>query len=367
MANVETGRKPPVPDVIPVRPGEEFDRAAVAAFLDGKLPDVTGMPDVWQFAGGHANLTYLLYYPQPDGTGKEYTLRRPPLGPVAATSHDMGREFRVLSVLYRGYPLAPRAYVYCDDPAVIGAPFFVMERRRGTVVRGTIPPEFGGGSDTVKNRKLSEVLIDALADLHRVDAKSVGLESIGKPDGFMQRQVTGWTQRWERAKIREVELATAVSRWLAEHLPTSPPPALLHNDWRLDNMMVAADDPGRAVAVFDWDMCTLGDPLADLGTLFTSWVEVGESVGPWTPMPSNSPGFMTRREAVARYAACAGTDTSTIGYYRTFGLFKMAVVIQQIYFRYHQGQTQDDRFRAFEPVVDMLLGHAARNIEQPDV
>jgi aminoglycoside phosphotransferase (APT) family kinase protein len=142
---------------------------------------------------------------------------------------------------------------------------------------------------------------------------------------------------------------------------------LLHNDWRLDNMMVAADDPGRVVAVFDWDMCTLGDPLADLGTLLTSWVEAGEPAGPWTPMPSNSPGFLTRREAVARYAARTGVDTSGIGYYRTFGLFKMAVVIQQIFFRYHQGQTQDERFRAFEPVVDMLLEHAARTIERPDV
>ena len=160
----------------------------------------------------------------------------------------MGREFRVLSVLYRGYPLAPRAYVYCEDLSVIGAPFFVMERRRGIVVRNTIPAEFGGGRDPVQNRKLSEVLIDALADLHRVDPKSVGLESIGKPEGFMQRQVAGWTQRWERAKVRDLALATQVSRWLAEHLPASPPPTLLHNDWRLDNMMVSPDDPGRAVA-----------------------------------------------------------------------------------------------------------------------
>jgi aminoglycoside phosphotransferase (APT) family kinase protein len=368
MATTETGRTPPVPDVIPVREGEGFDRAAVGAFLADKLPGASAFPEVWQFAGGHANLTYLLYYPQPGGAAaKEYILRRPPLGPVAATSHDMGREFRVLSVLYRGYPLAPRAYVYCDDVSIIGAPFFVMERRRGTVVRGTIPSEFGGGTDPVQNRKLSEVLIDALADLHRVDARSIGLESIGKPDGFMQRQVGGWTQRWERAKTRDVELATTVSRWLETQLPASPPATLLHNDWRLDNMMVADDDPGRAVAVFDWDMCTLGDPLADLGTLLTSWVEAGELVGPWTPMPSNSPGFLTRREAVARYAARAGVDTSNIGYYRTFGLFKMAVVIQQIFFRYHQGQTKDDRFRAFEPVVDMLLGHAAQNIDRPDV
>jgi aminoglycoside phosphotransferase (APT) family kinase protein len=349
----------PDPDAIPVREGEDVDRAALASYLAGKLPGATGGLDVWQFGGGHANLTYLLRYPA-GGTGAptEYVLRRPPLGEVAATAHDMGREYRVLSVLYRAFPPAPRAYLYCDDPGVIGAPFFVMERRRGVVVRGTVPPQFGGGQDRAMNRRLSEVLIDTLADFHRVDPAAVGLEGIGKPQGFLQRQVAGWTQRWERAKTRENEVATALARWLADRLPVSPPATLLHNDWRLDNMMVAADDPGRVVAVFDWDMCTLGDPLADLGTLLASWFEADENVGPWVPMPTQAPGFMSRREAIGRYAGATGIDVRAIGYYHVFGIFKMAVVLQQIYYRFHRGQTRDERFSAFEPIVEGLLARA---------
>jgi aminoglycoside phosphotransferase (APT) family kinase protein len=362
-----SARTSPFPDVIPIRPGEDFDHAKLAEFLAGKLPGVSGPPQIWQFPGGHANLTYLLYYPGAKGGAAEFTLRRPPIGPVAATSHDMGREYRVLSVLYRTFPLAPRAYVYCEDPAIIGAPFFVMERRHGIVVRNAIPPEFGGGQDSAQNRKLSEVLIDTLADFHRVDPVAAGLASIGKPEGFMQRQVAGWTQRWERAKTRELPVATEVAGWLAESLPRSPSATLLHNDWRLDNMMIASDDPGRAVAVFDWDMCTLGDPLADLGTLLTSWFQAGENVGSWSPMPSHTPGFLTRREAIDRYAARSGIDTSRIAYYRVFGLFKMAVVIQQIFFRYSQGQTRDERFAAFEAGVDGLLAMARTTIDRPDV
>jgi len=360
---------PPAADVIPVREGEDIDRAALAAYLEGKLPGARGELAIWQFGGGHANLTYLIYYPQADDGPREFVLRRPPLGPVAATAHDMGREYRVLSVLYRAFPLAPRAYVYCDDPSVIGAPFFVMERHHGIVVRETIPPEFGEGHDPAANRRLSEVVIDTLARLHRVDPAAVGLESLGKPEGFMQRQVSGSTQRWERSKTREVPLADQLSQWLRDNLPPSPPPVLLHNDWRLDNMMVSPADPGRVVAVFDWDMCTMGDPLADLGTLLTSWIEAKEESGLWMPMPipSQTPGFMTRREAIARYADLTGITVGRISYYRVFGIFKIAVTLQQIYQRYHRGQTRDERFSQFESLVERMFERAASLAEHPDV
>jgi aminoglycoside phosphotransferase (APT) family kinase protein len=356
--------KPPAVDVNAVRDGEEIDPAALAAYLDGKLPGVRGTPAIWQFAGGHANLTYLLYYPEAEEGAKEFVLRRPPLGPVAATSHDMGREYRVLSVLYKAFPLAPRAYVYCDDASVIGAPFFVMERRRGVVVRGDIPPEFGEGRDPVANRKLSEVVIDTLAELHRVDPATVGLQTLGKPEGFLQRQVTGARERWERAKTREIPRAADVTRWLEDNLPTSPPPVLLHNDWRLDNMAVSPTDPGRAVAVFDWDMCTRGDPLADLGTLLTSWIEPGEESMLWLPIPSRTPGSLTRREAVARYAELTGIPVDNIGYYRVFGIFKIAVTIQQIFQRYDRGQTKDERFSQFGTLVEGMIERAAGLAEQ---
>ena len=340
------------PETIAIREGEDFDHPRLAEYLKGKLPESERPLEVVQFAGGHANLTYLLRY-----GNTEYVLRRPPIGPVAPGAHDMGREFRVLSVLYQGYPCAPRAFVYCEDPAVVGAPFFVMERRRGVVVRRTIPPHFGGGKDPIVNRHISEVLIDTLADLHDVDARAVGLDTLGNPEGFLRRQIEGWMRRYQRAKTKEVPVADEMCRWLEHHLPPSPPATLLHNDWRLDNMMLDANDPGRCEAVFDWDMCTMGDPLADLGTLLVAWIEAGEPLpdSGQVTMPSMVPGFLTRREAVERYGRRRGVDVGNLPYYYVFGLFKMAVVLQQIYHRYHLGQTKDERFRLFEQGAEGLF------------
>jgi aminoglycoside phosphotransferase (APT) family kinase protein len=352
------------PETIPIREGEDFDHARLAAYVKGKLPASNQPLEVVQFAGGHANLTYLLRYGD-----TEYVLRRPPLGPVAPTSHDMGREYRVLSVLYKGYRYAPRAFLYCEDPSVIGAPFFVMERRRGVVVRRVIPPQWGGGSDAVINRKISEVLVDTLADLHDVDPHAVGLADLGKPDGFMRRQIDGWLARYERAKTKELVIATEMAEWLRAHLPASPTPTLLHNDWRLDNMMLDANDPGRCEAVFDWDMCTTGDPFADLGTLLSAWTEASEGspgsgqVG----MPSHTPGFLTRREAVERYGKRRRIDVGNVPYYYVFGIFKIAVVLQQIYYRYHVGQTKDQRFAPFEQGAEMLFWKAKEASERLSV
>ena len=340
------------PETIAIREDEDFNHNALAAYLRGQLPASDRPLAIRQFGGGHANLTYLLCFGE-----QEYVLRRPPLGPVAATAHDMGREYRVLSVLHRVYPLAPRAFVYCEDAAVIGAPFFVMERRRGTVVRRAIPPEFGGGKDPAVNRSISEVLVDALADLHDVDFRAIGLDGLGKPEGFLRRQIDGWFGRYERSKTRELPLVDELVGWLRAREPASPAPALLHNDWRLDNMMLDATNPGRVEAVFDWDMCTLGDPLCDLGTLLASWMEEGEGMTGATAgtMPSNIPGFLSRRAAVERYGARRGIDVSTVPYYYVFGLFKIGVVLQQIYHRFHVGQTKDARFAMFDQVAEMLF------------
>jgi aminoglycoside phosphotransferase (APT) family kinase protein len=344
-------------DVIPVREDERFEPGRLATYLRGRLEGSDRPLEVRQFGGGHANLTYLLRFGGEGGV--EYVLRRPPLGPVAKGAHDMKREYRALSVLWKAFPLAPRAFLYCEDPEIIGADFFVMERRHGVVVRREIPAIFGGGEDPEANRKLSQVVIDTLARFHAVDPAAVGLEGLGRPDGFLERQVRGWTERYERARTEPVPIAEETSRWLLDHLPESPPATLLHNDWKLDNMAVAADDPGRCVAVYDWDMCTQGDPLCDLGTLLCSWVDRGESgVGP-AAMPTQTVGFLTRDEAIRRYADRSGRDVSNVAYYHVFGTFKMAVVLQQIYHRYHLGQTKDDRFAAMDQGARALFELAA--------
>lgn len=348
----------PPPDVIEVRPDERFDEARLAGYLRGRLPGSEGALQVRQFGGGHANLTYLLHYGDgPDAA--EYVLRRPPLGPVAPGAHDMEREYRVLSRLWKAFPLAPRAFHFCGDAAIIGAPFFVMERRHGVVIRGGIPAAFGGGTDQEANRKLSQVVVDVLADFHAVDPDAAGLGDLGRPEGFLERQVKGWSERWERSKVEPFELADELQRWLLDNLPESPPATLLHNDWRLDNMAVAADDPGRCVAVYDWDMCTRGDPLADLGTVLAVWYDPDEVPSSLNPMPTLAPGFLRRAEAARRYGERSGRSLERLDYYLVFGTFKMAVVLQQIYARFHRGQTQDQRFAGMGEGAKALFRLAA--------
>ncbi len=346
-------------ELIAVRPEERLDEAALAAFLRDRLLGADLPLAVEQFGGGHANLTYLLRF----GSGpqaREYVLRRPPLGPVAPGAHDMQREHRALAVLWRAFPPAPRAFLYCEDAAVIGAPFVVMERRRGVVVRGAVPACYGGGTDAAANRRLSEVVIDTLADFHAVDPAPLGLSSLGRdPARFLERQVGGWLERYRRAQTKPLPEVDALVRWLEDHRPASPAPTLLHNDWRLDNMALDPDDPGRCVAVYDWDMCTVGDPLADLGTLLALWSNRGQERAGTHPMPTQSEGFLTREEAIVRYGERSGRDVGCAAWYDVFGTFKMAVVLQQIYFRYARGQTQDPRFAALEGAAAGLFALAA--------
>lgn len=336
-------------DTIEVRPDERFDETVLADYLRGKLDGSDAPLRVRQFGGGAANLTYLLDY-----GSHQYVLRRPPLGPVAPSAHDMAREYRVLSVLYQAFPLAPRAYVFCDDLSVIGAPFFVMERRQGVVVRRAIPDVFADMPDAP--RRMSEVLVDALVDFHAVDYGALGLENLGKPDGFIQRQIDGWYGRWERAKVEDLPQMETVYNWLRDHIPPPSTPTLVHNDYKLDNVMLAADDPGRMVAIFDWDMCTLGDPLSDLGALLTYWTEPDDA--PYLQMTAMMPvgdnRFLKRDELVGRYAEKSGRDVSHIRFYHALGLYRLVVICAQIYIRYKRGQTQDARFDAFGQMIPLL-------------
>ncbi len=341
-------------ETIEVRADERFDEPALAEYLRGKLTGAEGDPIVSQFAGGAANLTYQLDYGD-----HVYVLRRPPLGPVAPRAHDMGREYQVLSRIHSAYPPAPRAYVFCDDPSVIGAEFLVMERRYGTVVRRTMPESFAQLPGAP--RELGEALVDGLADLHTVDYQSVGLGDLGRPEGFIERQVAGWHQRWEAAKADELPAMESAYSWLAAHLPVSRDYSLVHNDFKLDNCMFTSHDPSHLEAVFDWDMATLGDPLSDLGGLLAYWVEPSdpEGVKSFSPMPSGVDGFPSRSELVERYARRSGRDVAEIDFYHALGLYRVAVILAQLFIRWQRGQTRDERFAGMWDITKLVAEAAA--------
>jgi aminoglycoside phosphotransferase (APT) family kinase protein len=338
-------------DVAPVRTGEELNASALADYLRSQLSGITDNAiEIAQFPGGHSNLTYLVRI-----NHQEYVLRRPPFGPVAPTAHDMPREFRLLKAIHPVFQLAPEPFLLCEDTEVIGAPFYLMERRRGIIVRRDLPDEIGENFDL--RRRVGENLVETLAALHAVDIEKHGLTSIGKPAGFVERQVTGWSKRWERAKTIDLPEFNEVAAWLVKHLPPDPEtPTLVHNDFKLDNVILDAADPSRIVAILDWEMCTVGDPLVDLGLLLCYWSQAEdpearrEAISGVTALP----GFITRQEIIDRYARSSGRDLSRIGFYEIFALFKLAVVLQQIFYRYHVGQTHDERFADFDKRVSGL-------------
>ncbi len=347
-------------DTAPVRKGEELSLEKLEVYLRERLGDLLAENQlasseirISQFPGGHSNLTYLISL-----GSREFVLRRPPVGPVAPTAHDMPREYRLLEKINPHFPLAPRPFHLCEDASVIGVPFYLMERRRGLVIRRETPPEIGDSLDL--RRRVSESVVDTLTALHRVDIHSTGLDSIGKPVGFVTRQVRGWAERWQRAKTTEIKEIDEVIEWLQQRIPPEPDPlnpaTLVHNDFKLDNVMLDPADPARVVAVLDWEMCTTGDPLVDLGVLLCYWPEGAdtearrESISPVT----TEPGWMTRAQLVQRYSEKSGRDVTGIAFYEVFALFKIAVVVQQIYFRYARGQTRDERFAGFGPRVEGL-------------
>jgi len=346
-------------DAAEIRADERFDEDRLAAYLRDHVADASGPLAVRQFHGGHANLTYLLRLGD-----RELVLRRPPLGPVAPKSHDMAREFRALSALAPLYPPAPRPLLLCEDPSVIGAVFFVMERRRGIVIRTEWPAELG--DDPALRRRIGFAIVEALAALHRIDPSRPEIAALGKPQGFVRRQVEGWHGRWQAAKTRDLPLMDMLADRLLATLPESPAVAVLHNDWKVDNTMLDARDPGCVAAVFDWDMTTLGDPLVDLGTFLGYWAEASDDVPRGTGSTVTTlPGFPTRAELAERYRERTGADVSRLGWYEAFGLFKTAVVLEQIYVRFVRGQTKDERFERLGPIVPRLAEAARTTLERP--
>ncbi len=333
------------PELRAERADEKLPLARLDPYLRDRLPATEGALRVAQFGGGKANLTYLLAF-ETDRVTSEYVLRRPPLGPVAPSAHDMGREHRVLSRLAEHFALAPMCYLHCTDKAIIGAEFQVMERRRGQVIREVIPE---GDRDPETLQGIGQMLIDVLADFHRLDRQAVGLGDLGHPPGFVERQLEGWAKRWHAAVEEPNPAMDRLIAWLRDRLPTSHHESLLHNDYKLDNLLLDGADPTRAVAILDWDMGTSGDPLMDLGYLLNQWVEEDDDPA-WieaSHMPSHTPGFPRRVEAIERYARRTGFTVDAIDWYHAFAAMKFAVIIQQIYIRYRRGQTQDERFADF--------------------
>jgi aminoglycoside phosphotransferase (APT) family kinase protein len=354
----------PSPDTRDVR--EPLDWPRLEAYLREHLAgaalaglDLSSPMAIEQFPGGHSNLTYLVRF-----GGCELVLRRPPFGPIPPTAHDMAREHRWLDALNPLFPLAPRPYHFCGDADVIGAVFYLMERRRGIVVRSEEPEAIADRPEM--RRRVSAALVDALVDLHAIDVTRSVLSALGKPAGFVERQVRGWTGRWQQSKTGEIPEMDALAGWLLQRMPADPErPGVVHGDFKLDNVMLDAADLARLVAVFDWEMCALGDPLVDVGILLAYWTrsEPPEHRDALTSI-TDRPGWFTREEIVERYAARSGRDLSNIHFYETFALFKIAVVIQQIYSRYARGQTDDPRFAHFDVRVAHLARQAAELVER---
>jgi len=295
---------------------------------------------------------------------REYVLRRPPLGLVAPKAHDMTREYKLLRAVNPHFPEAPQAFLLCEDPSVIGGAFFLMERRTGLIIRDTMPQELAAIPDYAG--LISEAFIDCLVRLHSIDVSQPGLNSLGKPEGFVERQVRGWADRWNRAKTEELSEMDRIIRWLHEFLPPSLDATLVHNDYKLDNVMLRPTGD-RVEAVLDWEMATIGDPLVDLGLTMCYWtwasIAAEDDPHPATPGITAQPGWYTRDQFLQRYAQRTGRDLAHIQYHEVLGIFKLAVILQQIYYRFHQGQTQDERFRTFDRRVRGLIHLAASMIE----
>lgn len=342
-----------------IRNGESLDRKKVESFLKDAIPGLNGELDIRQFPGGYSNLTYLLTI-----GNREMVLRRPPFGTKAKSAHDMSREFRVLTALYPVFPYCPKPLAYSEDPAVIGCPFYVMERLNGIILRKNLPD--GLTLTPPQAGKLCNRFLEVLVELHRIDYKAAGLESFGKPDGYIHRQVTGWSDRYRAARTEDAPDFRAVMAWIKEKMPADAErPSLIHNDYRLDNIVLDRFNPEKIIGVLDWEMAAVGDPLMDLGNTLAYWVEPDDpdERKEIRMTLTHLPGFPTRAELVRRYREKSGRSFETFDFYYCFGMFRLAVIAQQIYYRYFHGQTQDKRFGMLIFVVHILERAAVKVME----
>ncbi|HYC01092.1 MAG TPA: phosphotransferase family protein [Candidatus Limnocylindrales bacterium] len=347
-------------ETAPVRSGEDLDWHRLQAYLREQLPELSGPFAVEQFPHGAANLTYLLRFGD-----TELVLRRPPFGVLAPGAHDMRREHRVLSRLWRHFDRAPRAYLFCDDHSVAGADFFVMERRCGEVIRGVIPPSMREHADV--GRRIGFALVDAMAELHLLDPVACELSDLGKPAGFVERQVGGWKHRWDLVKGDHADpQMDRIHARLAAAIPPAQRVSIVHNDLKLDNCQFDARDPDRVTAFFDWDMTTLGDPLIDLGTLLNYWPDPADP--PSAPRAQHPGmermGLPTRDQVVERYARRVGLEVSQAGWYEAFALWKTVVVLQQLHNRWLRGESTDPRMSQIAAAVPGMVAAASARLDE---
>ena len=347
-------------ETIATRAGEDFDLPKVEQYLRDHIEGLSESSlQVRQFPSGASNLTYLLQIGDWEGV-----LRRPPFGPVPPKAHDMERESGLLQKISPVFPLAPMPYFFCNDLSILGVPFYVMERRKGVVLndsfpRGVMPTEELCG-------QISQTVVETLVQIHAINWQAAGLSEFGHPDGFLSRQVKGWIERYFKAQTDDIPQVTTLTRWLSEHVPQSPQATLIHNDFKLNNMLLDANDLARVTAVLDWEMATIGDPLFDLAITLSYWVNADdpEELRTILPTVTTMPGFIRREDFVAIYAQKSGRDLSSLDFYMIFAYFKLAVIIQQIYVRWKRGQTRDERFGAFGNRVRALIEYSAQLAER---
>jgi len=345
---------------IDVRCGEELDIPSVDAYLKAHIEGLIGVPAVRQFPSGASNLTYLLSY-----QGRDLVLRRPPTGTRPKSGHSMIREYSVMKALKPLFPAVPTVLLHEPDEGLMGAEFYVMERVVGDLIHDRIPDDWG--FDEGDARKLSQVFWDKLIELHDVDYQAAGLADFGKPAGYVERQILGWNGRYELAKTDDVDAFEDVRNWLADNMPPeSGKVSILHGDFRIDNVILDPHDHFNILAVLDWEISALGDPLMDLGNTLAYWIEADDPPGirALSKQPSAAPGMMKRDEIVDYYCSARGLDVGNVNYYMTYGVFRLAVILQQIYYRYYHGQTKNQMFKMFGHSVNELGNHCRRLIER---
>ena len=342
-----------------VREGEGLDAAAVTAWLEAQGVVLEGSAAVTQFAGGASNWTYRLEY-----ANRDLILRRPPSGTKAKGAHDMGREYTVQSALRPIYPYVPNMVGFCSDVSVIGSEFYVMDRIAGIIPRKNLPP--GMTLSPAQTRQLCRNMLDRLIALHRVDVRATPLEKLGKGSGYVQRQIDGWNARWAKVPTWNVLKFQDVQDWLKANMPNDVANGVIHNDWRFDNLVLSAEDPTQIIGVLDWEMATLGDPLMELGCVIAYWNEAGDDriAQFMRRQPTHLPGMFTRREVVDYYLEHSGLKCDNWAFYEAYGLFRLAVIIQQIYYRYHHRQTHNPAFKPFWIMANYLGWRARRVIKK---